>query len=299
LHAKDVARCVVFVGHQLNIQYAFFARSMIANEFSKRCLGCDSRSTTTIARKCMTHDVQRPATFFLSVDVSQRAEGCALIDGIDEALRRFQIRAMWSFEFAAPSRATERVTRCVCDYGVLAASAWANPAGDRMVFARELASRLNRAGEAGVKPIALSLVDTDGPNHFDLLVKSQLAIIRSRANTAGDLSDSLQPRLSRYGIWQAAPTMILPAASTWSLGWNTRRMLQRAIDGQQTVHVAINVEAMLKNYVTGLASLEQVLKLVSTRRDAGTVRVVSARELVELYSPRREQLVSRSVLRAA
>jgi hypothetical protein len=167
------------------------------------------------------------------------------------------------------------------------------------LFARELAARTNRALACGIKPIALALVDTDAPPYFDLLVKHQLAFIRTRTNKLNSMGESLQPRVARYGIWEAEPTMLIPGSSRWLLRWTTRRTMQRAIDERHTVHVAVNAAAMSQNSSAALSALDHVLKIAAVRRDAGQLQMVSASELLDLYSPCRERLISRSVLRAA
>ena len=247
----------------------------------------------------MTFEDKRPATFFLSIDVARQFENAPVVARIHEILRRHEIRAMWSFEFEAHQNGIEYIAASASDYGVLASEAWAHPTGDRTRFARELLARINRASELDIKPIALAVPMNHAPSHYDLMVKHQLAIIRTRTDKISGLAQSLQPRLARYGIWEAEPTFVLPVTSRWTLPWTARRLLQRAIDGHQMVHVAANVAAMSQNATASLSSLEYVLTLASARREAGSLQMVSARELLEIYSPRRERVLSRSVLRAA
>jgi hypothetical protein len=247
----------------------------------------------------MNLEHRRPATFFVSVDVHQQHEGSTTVAGIREVLQRHQVKAMWSFEFQGSSKAINAVSATASDFGVLVSDAWATPSCERTVFARELLTRINRASELGVKPMALTLVSHDAPTHFDLLVKYQLAVIRTRTDLISGVGQALQPRLARYGIWQAEPTLVVPVGSRWSLPWTLRRLIQKAIDQGQTIHVAVNVARLMQNCSAGLSSLDYILKTAAARRDAGLLHMVSARGLLDIYGPRRERVSSRSVLRAA
>lgn len=247
----------------------------------------------------MTLDEGRPAIFFLSIDVPQQSERSTLVAGVHETLRRHQIKALWSFEFQGHCHAVETVAASASDVGLLANEDWAHPNCDRTQFARELLARVNQANDLGIKPIAFTLPTSDPPNFFDLLVKYQMSIIRTRTDKISGMAHGLHPRLARYGIWETEPTLVLPSISRWSFPWTAKRKIQRAIDGQQLIHVSVNVAALSQNQAAGLRSLDSVLKLVEVRREAGVLQTVSAHELLEIYCPRRERLFSRSVLRAA
>ena len=93
--------------------------------------------------------------------------------------------------------------------------------------------------------------------------------------------------------------MVIPVASRWSLPWTARRLLQQAVDHSQTIHVAVDARRLSANLSAGLGSLDYVLKLASARRDAGLIQIASISQVLQMYSPRREQVASRSVLRVA
>ena len=241
----------------------------------------------------------RPATVFISVDVPREYEESALVGGIQDVLRRHQACSMWSFEFRGPAKVIRVIRAASNEFGLLATEDWANPVVGRSSFARELSARMTCAAGMGIEPMALALSCNDSPSHFDLLVKHRLAIVRTRTDVSSGSANSLQPRLSRYGIWQAEPTLVIPVSSRWTLPWTSRRLLQQAIDRSQTVHVAVDARSLARNISAGLLSLDYFLKLANVRRESGLLQIVSAKQLLDIYHPRRERITSRSILRAA
>lgn len=249
----------------------------------------------------MTLTENRLATVLISVDIARNQEDSSVLTGLLEALRRHRTAALWSLEFERAAASVDRIRGAwpAHEFGLLARDTWAGPQASRNIFGRELSARMACALTMGIVPEALALADTDPPSHYDLLVKHRIPLIRTRTDSLATGSDGLQPKLSRYGIWQANPTLVLPVSSRWSLPWTARRKLNQVIASGLTMHIAVDVAALAVSPSAGLASLEYLLKLVSRRRDAGELQIVAASQLLTSYLPRRQQFVSRSVLRAA
>jgi hypothetical protein len=183
------------------------------------------------------------------------------------------------------------------EFGLLATGGWASHHAPRTAFSRELAQRMALAEQLGIRPAALALRNCDPPAHLDLLVKRQIPVLRLRTDRVGGAAQSLQPRLARYGIWQLKPTIVVPVASRWSLGWTARNLLQRAEERGQTVHLAVDGAQLARSPASGLSSLRSVLHLANARAQRGYLQVVTPSDLLAVYSPRRGS--SRSVLHAA
>jgi hypothetical protein len=243
----------------------------------------------------------RNATLVVSVDLRHGSENSSVVTGLLDSLRRRGAPALWSLEFARVPAVVDRIlgARAAHEFGVLGTGDWAGSRASRTTFARELAARLARAADAGVSPVALALHDVDPPRCLDLLVKRQVPMLRLRMDESGGTASSLQPRLARFGIWQSKPTIVVPVHARWSLPWTARRLLQRAVDRNQALHVAVDGESLARNPSAGLATLDYVLKLASARRDGGQLQFAPLSQLIRMYSPQRTRIASRSVLRAA
>lgn len=243
----------------------------------------------------------RIATLVVSVDIAREQEESSLLTKVLDVLVRHGMAALWSLEFQRPSALIDRIrgSWAAHEFGLLVDERWAESQIGRTVFGRELAARMLCATDRRIAPLALTFHHSDPPGYYDLLVKHRIALIRTRTDTHNGATGSLQPRLSRYGIWQTEPSIVVPVGSRWSLPWTARRLMQQAIDWGQTLHVTVDCAKLSSNVASGLGSLDYLLKLASARRDSGLLKMVPVSQLLKIYAPRREQFRSRSVLRAA
>jgi hypothetical protein len=249
----------------------------------------------------MQYPAPRVATVVVTIDIDQTVADCEMLTGLLDVLRRYRTPAMWSFEFQRQVAAIDQICETCSsqEFGLLATRRWADPRASRTAFSRELAQRLSCADRLGIRTNALALQDSEPPVHLDLLVKRQIPLLRLRTDSVTGATHSLQPRLARYGIWQSAPTIVVPVQSRWSLPWTTRGLLHRAAERGQTLHIAVDGVRLARNATAGLATLDYLLRQADARRDGGKLQIVAASQLLMIYAPQRAAVPSRSVLHAA
>jgi hypothetical protein len=243
----------------------------------------------------------RRPTVVVTVDLGPANEGNPVLPSILDQLSEFRTPAAWLF---ARQGNPSTIARIFCgtvehEFGILATPDWAGPRATRSQFAQGLAEAVARAAEAGILASVLGLHQIEPPADLDLLEKYQLQLIRARIDRRRGRGGKLAPRLARFGIWQSHASLVLPARSRWGLSWAIRRMLNRTIEQEQSLHVAVDARRLAGSPTAGLAMLRSVLSRTAARRELGQIDTVPFSSLLKIYAPRRPQFVSRSILRAA
>ncbi len=168
-------------------------------------------------------------------------------------------------------------------------------------FSRELKRHSALAAQHG---LYFSVLAAEGEKLLefpDLLVKHRVGVLLNIPERAS--RTSLQPRWMRFGIWRAAPTLMLADCSTWPWSpwtwlWNARRQLREASRradiahlwiGQHSTHVA----------QTAIRCLRQVCESASALRRLGHLAPATLSDVVAELQGKRRTASGRSILRAA
>lgn len=210
-----------------------------------------------------------------------------------------------TFAVADPalSAATETITasRGGHELAVLGDSTWAGPGAGRERFARELTRRFGAARAAGLNISTLALRHLEMAEHFDLLPKQAITVLRTDP-VSPRRAQCVPPQVIRFGVWQAAATLRLPQPRGWWFGSEAGpafKLLKRAAQRGEIVHLLIDVAQLIERETPSLAMLERVLGAAARQRDQEQLEVLTLQNMASQLARPRDAGNQQSILRAA
>jgi hypothetical protein len=215
----------------------------------------------------------------------------------------YEIPATWG---AAEPAATEVVEEILAAQGpheiaLLGNAAWVGAAAGRPHFAGELARRVTAARAMGLGLRALLLAATRVPReHYDLLIKHQMSVVRQPRATALRALGDLQPLPLRHGLWESPAACVLPRLGPiWGRGGVlARTAVRKAIASRGVAHVAFDVAALAADDPR-MQAVEGLLRYVARSCGRGALRAATLSQLAEDWSRPHAANPARSILRAA
>jgi hypothetical protein len=216
-------------------------------------------------------------------------------------LDAMRIPATWAF--AHPGRSPLALRLATSPVGheiaLLGGDSWIGPHAGRTRFVHELSCRLQLAREVGLGICTLSLSATQLRHNLDVLVKYRLAIVRAPLDRGE--AGFVEPHALRYGVWEARPTVCLPAARPWWTATNllARWTLGKAASTGSIVHLAIDVGRLDPTDAAGLKPIHRVLLYAARMRDEGLLVPRTLSHLRHRFQRRRQSAPMRSILRPA
>jgi hypothetical protein len=179
--------------------------------------------------------------------------------------------------------------------------AWVGPTAGRRSFATELSRRTSAARDAGLTVHALATSGSRIPrDHYDLLVKHDIRVVRQPESGAGRRAGPVTPQSLRHGVWEIPPSAVLPRRGAW---WGrgvgaARSAVRRIAAGAGIAHVVLDAAGLAIDDPR-LHSVENILRLISRRRDAGVIHAATLTPLAEELGRPAASVPTRSILRAA
>jgi hypothetical protein len=241
-------------------------------------------------------------TLVLSIDLDGGGESgparsvVAIASRLNKVLDHFDMPATWLSAEPVKLASVLKASRTKHEAGLLGNESWIGRSAGRTTFARELNSRLERAQDAGVDVSTLGLKNTKLDQHLDLLVKHRISVVRSPLETGS--AGFVRPHALRYGVWEAPPTLSLPASHLWlpAAVFSARWTVGRAAASSAIVHIALDLTKLDESCVK---PLERLFSYSRRLRDDGMLKFDTVGALAERFQRRRTNPPMHSVLRAA
>lgn len=215
---------------------------------------------------------------------------------------KYQLPATWAVIDPAVSAATARVLapQVGHEIAILGDSTWAGCEAPRSRFGRELARRVNRARDAGLRVTTLALSSAQLEEHCDLAIKYGISAVRHARSAVAKSPNPMQPRTLQFGLWSFPVSSCLPCDSRWFRGGGgagkARAIIDQAILDSGLAQLVIDAPRLAARGHSAARVLDRVLKHVDRRRDQGMLDVepigLVARRLGAQYQGR----PSRSIL---
>jgi hypothetical protein len=215
----------------------------------------------------------------------------------------YEIPATWG---AAEPAATDQVEEILAaqarhEIALLGNATWVGAAAGRPHFAGELARRVTAARAAALNIRALLVAGVRVPReHYDLLIKHQLAVVRQPRVTSQRAVNDGQPLALRHGLWESPAACVIPRLGPiWGRGGAAARAaVRRAIASGGVVHVAFDVAALAADDPR-MHTAESLLRYVARCCGRGALRAATLSNLAEEWSRPHAATPARSILRAA
>ncbi|MFT7643894.1 MAG: hypothetical protein ACI9G1_005660 [Pirellulaceae bacterium] len=241
-------------------------------------------------------------TLVLSIDLDGGGESgpsrsaVAVASQLNKVLDHFELPATWLSSEPAKLSHVLTASRVQHEAGLLGNESWIGRSAGRTTFARELHCRLDRAERAGVEVSTLGLKNTKLDQHLDLLVKHRITVVRSPLETGS--AGFVRPHALRFGVWEAPPTLSLPASHLWlpAAVFSARWTVGRAAANGALVHIALDLNKLDESC---LKPLERLFSYSRRLRDDGMLKFDTVGALAERFQRRRANPPMHSVLRAA
>jgi hypothetical protein len=182
----------------------------------------------------------------------------------------------------------------------------------RSELVRGVARRLQLAAAAGISITSLAVRGAWNPQHFDLLTKHGITMIRSRGAELNPAHSKARHGISRldgagaravcYGLWQVPVSIVVHGG-----GWMSNtlqslrlvRIINRTAARGGLCHVQIDAAALAAGDVSqGLHTVDRLLRCLDHWRTAGRIRVETLRATAQRLLPKRSES-AHSILRAA
>lgn len=232
---------------------------------------------------------------------ARTSEMLARVDRLVQLFHDFQFPATWAMDETAGHDLVERVLSSSAPHEIALRSdaAWSGDQAGRGTFSHGLARRVQQAESVGLEVTSICADEPIDRDHLDLLIKYGVDFV---ALTSQENSLQGNIRTLRFGLWEIAPAILLPAAETGWLnfgrpGRRTRGTLDQAISGE-TLCLAV-VQAARLSERADLSGLDKLLRHAHRRHRQG---VLSLQTLQTVSRQFYEQATSRgagSILRAA
>ena len=192
------------------------------------------------------------------------------------------------------------------EVALLADPSWASPAAPRRRFAVELSERVSRARSAGFVISTLAISGGSGIGQPDLAMKYGITAIRPGSpgatsrrwlswlhsgQTAGG------PQFVRYGLWEIAPSVILPGEAGRATSRAVLRTIDRAAAEGGVSQIVVDVAGLARRRRTW-KTLDTALRHADRLRRGGSLEIAPLRLAVERLG-QRQRSPARSILRPA
>ncbi len=227
----------------------------------------------------------------------------AILTRLLELFDLYELSATWAAAEPAQSDAIGRIreTGAAHEIALLGESTWVGSEAGRPQFARQLERRMGAACGAGLSLSTLALCGARVPrDHYDLLVKHSVCVVRqSRAGARRALA-ALQPQSLRHGVWEAPPSATLPQRGAWfGTGAGAGRgAVRKAIAMSGFAQIILDV-AGLAERDPRLQAVESVLRYAARAVGRGQLRMESLSRLAAEWMQPLPTTPARSILRAA
>lgn len=232
----------------------------------------------------MSENQQSPACLIFSLEVVNSQTASQAAARLFELFGQYNLPVTWAadlYQFRNITRLM-RQQSLPHELAILGDSSWVSPSGNRLMFCRQLSDRMRGARDERSPVTSLVLSDVDLCDHFDLLVKHRISMVRPAPHTGPLVPGQLQPKSTRFGVWQA-PTATQLAASAppgWWSDIKLRRALKRCGHGGGIMHLAVNAEQM--GTETGdFGQLERICKLASQQKEQGNLTCLTLQQLAQ------------------
>ena len=227
----------------------------------------------------------------------------AVTAGMLELLDNCSLSATWGVSNPGLSAARDAIlaARCGHEIAVLGDSIWLGSGTTCSRLAQEFERRFDGARRAGLEVSSLMLRHEVGQTlDLNLLLGHRITAVRGPA-VASTVGEPIQRSgASRFGIWQVQNPIQIPLCGAWwhVEPWAFRRRLKESVWGGLPLHLVLNAGQMVEQPDLGLPRALAVLKQLAQQQAAGTLRIVTLRELARENLSRRVAHPSRSVLAA-
>jgi hypothetical protein len=227
----------------------------------------------------------------------------AILPRLLELFDLYEIPATWAAPEPAEAEAVPEILTAQVPHEIalLGNARWVGAAAGRPHFAGELARRVTAARAAGLDIHALLVSQVCVPReHYDLLVKQQLTVVRQPRFGVKRTFADLQPQALRHGLWESPAVCVIPrTAPIWGRGAaSARAAVRKAIALQGVAHVAFDAAA-LAVHDPRLHAAESLLCYVARGCGRGLVRTATLSRSAEEWSQPSAATPARSILRAA
>lgn len=259
------------------------------------------QSNQNSARLVFSIDTQQDNSSPMNTNAIRRWQ--AFLKQSLEIFGRYQVSATWAVEDPANNFATNLVLndKLAHEIAVLGNPNWIGSEIPRTCFAKELASRFESARCLGIPLSTLALKDVELHQHFDLLSKYRISMIRGGSKK--HLKTNEMPQLLRFGLWHTQPAFCLDTPTHWPLasgGFSTaRRTIDRAIRFDETVLLLVDLPALLDAKQNGQRHLNNILQYADRQRKQYSIKILTLAELAKSLAPMRQSTSARSVLHPA
>lgn len=179
-------------------------------------------------------------TLVVSVDFPAGAEHLVGVSRLLEIFSKHRLPATWAVSNPGRSQLASLVLASPLrhEMAILADSSWIGSRAGRTRLAMELARRTDAATTAGIVVRTLALRETSLLDHWDLLAKHRIRVVRNAVVTQTP-SAFVRPRAARVGVWHTSPSARLPDDTRWWPERSGHRAVQAAAAGA-LVHLLID-----------------------------------------------------------
>lgn len=258
-----------------------------------------SETTRLVGRLTISLDLpQVDARLVLSEERTSRARVQAAID----LLNQYRIASTVAIPDPESMPDVAKWTAAGHEIALLAEASWSQADSPRGIFARELASRVMRAGAKGLQIRTLALTHANAPHHTDLLVKHGIQGIRGvssvgRRSVLGGLFQrprSTHSRTLRYGLCEITAML----AATDVAGLSQFQRLVSQIKVGESLHVTLAPAAIFA-HKSGVSRLEKALRFVQQQVAAGKLATETCQQCAARVLRPTRAAPARSILRIA
>ncbi len=191
------------------------------------------------------------------------------------------------------------------ELALLGDATWLGSNGSRGTMVRVLNAAAEAGETIGQAPTSLLLSGVPLEADFDLLAKHGINIVGrdvpAAVNAKGSRGSSRggSLRTLRFGVWEFPATIALPRASSRFslLGGNMHRVIERAGERGELVHIAVDGPALLKN-ATELRALERLMERLATMRQQGRMQVQTLSSIASQLGHSSDRQSATSILRS-
>ena len=222
-----------------------------------------------------------------------------------DLLAKHQLSATWATGDPATSTASQVISRFAGhEIAILGDASWVGRGAGRQRFGHELASRAERAHNAGLNISTLALHATELDDQCDLAIKHGLTAVRhSAATAAGKPARRWRASTLRFGLWSFPVSCSLPGSRRWLPGGGGTRSAKMSIDAaiaeSGLFQLAIDAPRLEALGASALRVLERVFEHISLRHQQRAVDVATIRAAAGQLSDQLQGQPSQSILRAA
>lgn len=233
--------------------------------------------------------------------ISRQAD--AVLTRLLELFDLYEVAATWAATEPAGSDALARVRETDAGHepALLGEPTWVGLAAGRTRFAQELARRVEAATNLGITLCTLAVCHARVPReHYDLLVKHGVSVVRQERTGGGRSLAALQPQTLRHGVWEIPSAVTLPDTGAWFGKGSVagRNAVRKAIALTGLAHITLNL-AGLAAHDPRLQAVESVLRCAARAVGRGVLRTATLGRLAHEWLAPQKNAPARSILRVA